>query len=63
MNNKYPKYLTYKEALKYINIGSYNTLYKFIDQGLKVLDIGGIKRISQEDIDEFMQKHAKAVEK
>ncbi|MGX4645682.1 helix-turn-helix domain-containing protein [Holzapfeliella sp. JNUCC 80] len=57
------KYLTYKQAMAHMNIKSHSTLYKFIDQGLKVVSIGGIKRISQDDIDDFMQKHAKAVEK
>lgn len=52
------RYLTYKQAMNYMNIGSYNTLYKFIKQGLKVSIIGGVKRIDQQEADKFMAEKA-----
>ena len=50
------KYMTYKQAMLYLNIGSYNTLYKFIKLGLKVSIIGGVKRIDQQEADKFMKQ-------
>lgn len=51
------KWLTYKQAMDYLQIRSYTTLYKFIDDGLKVSEIGKVKRISTTAIDEFMNEH------
>lgn len=50
-----PRYMKLGQALKYLNIGSYNTLYKYIDQGLKVSIVGGVKRIDQVDCDKFLE--------
>ncbi|WP_290033542.1 helix-turn-helix domain-containing protein [Ligilactobacillus cholophilus] len=51
------KWLTYKQAMDYLQIRSYTTLYKFIADGLKVSEIGKVKRISTEALDEFMNEH------
>lgn len=54
MRNDFPKYMTMGETLKYLNIKSYATLYKLIDDGLEVISIGRNKRISQEAADRYM---------
>lgn len=51
------EYLTFKEAMKYLDIKSHNTLRYYIKQGLPVTIIGNSKRISKTAIDEFMQAH------
>lgn len=57
MRTDLPKQMNYKQALKFFNIGSYNTLYLFIKKGLKVTQIGGVKRIDQDDANEFLEAH------
>jgi glutaredoxin len=49
--------MNYKSAMRYMDIHSYNTLYKYIKFGLPVIVINGIKRIDQADADKFMQAH------
>lgn len=46
-------YMNKKEAANYIGV-SFNTLQKFIHEGLPVVIIGGIQMIRKEDIDGFM---------
>lgn len=53
----YPKYMNYKTAMQYLGIKSYSTLYKFIDDGLNVAIINGVKMIDSDDLDEFVQNH------
>ena len=55
------EYLTFKEAMKYLDIKSHNTLRYYIKQGLPVTIIGNSKRISKTAIDDFMQAHTAAV--
>lgn len=55
MQNDFPRYMTYKQAMKCLNIKSYNTLYKYIKQGLRVVTISGTKRIDQLDVVKFME--------
>ncbi len=57
MQTDLPKQMNYKQALKFFNIGSYNTLYSFIKKGLKVTQIGSVKRIDQDDANEFLEAH------
>ncbi len=57
MKNSFPRYMTYKQAMECLNIKSYNTLYKYIKQGLRVVAINGTKRIDQVDADKFMEAH------
>lgn len=57
MQKELPRYMTYKQAMDCLNIKSYNTLYKYIKQGLRVVVINGTKRIDQLDADKFMEAH------
>ena len=57
MQNELPKQMNYRQALKFFNIGSYNTLYSYIKEGLKVTQIGSVKRIDQDDANEFLEAH------
>ena len=47
-----------KEAASYIGV-SINTLNKFVEEGLPVIDVGGVKLISTKDVWEFLDKHKK----
>lgn len=49
--------LNFKQALKYLNINSYHTLYKFINNGLSVTVIGSSKRISKTSLDQFIDRN------
>ena len=57
MQKELPRYMTYKQAMDCLNIKSYNTLYKYIKQGLRIVAINGTKRIDQLDADKFMEAH------
>lgn len=57
MQKELPRYMTYKQAMDCLNIKSYNTLYKYIKQGLRVVAINGTKRIDQVDANKFMEAH------
>lgn len=57
MQKQLPKQMNYKQALKFFNIGSYNTLYSYIKKGLKVTQVGSVKRIDQDDANEFLEAH------
>lgn len=57
MHKELPRYMTYKQAMQLLNIKSYNTLYKYIKQGLRVVIISGTKRIDKLDADKFMEAH------
>ncbi|WP_436686339.1 DNA-binding protein [Lactiplantibacillus plantarum] len=57
MKKELPRYMTYKQAMDCLNIKSYNTLYKYIKQGLRVVAINSTKRIDQLDADKFMEAH------
>ncbi|WP_283679925.1 DNA-binding protein [Lentilactobacillus sp. Marseille-Q4993] len=54
-----PRYLSYKQAMKYMGIGSYNTLHKFIDLGLKVTMTPAGALIDKHDIDSFLASYKK----
>ena len=52
------RYLTMRQACKYLNIKSVNTLKdRYIAEGLKVTVVGSVKRIDIKDIDSFMEEH------
>lgn len=57
MEKVYPRYMNLIQAREYLNVGSHNTLKKFIDDGLKVSTIGGTKRVDKVDADKFMADH------
>lgn len=50
-------YMNKKEACEYIGV-SFNTLKKFIDQGLRVVEVAGIEMIRKVDVDEFFENHS-----
>lgn len=52
------EWLTYRQAMDYLQIKSYTTLYKFIAKGLKVTEIGNVKRISKTSLDNFMKENS-----
>ncbi|WP_223389722.1 helix-turn-helix domain-containing protein [Liquorilactobacillus hordei] len=55
---EFDRYLTMKQACKYLNIKSVNTLKsRYIAQGLRVTTLGSLKRIDIRDIDSFMEEH------
>lgn len=51
------EWLSLKEGAKYANV-SYNTFIKFLELGLKVCEIDGVKRVSKTEIDSFLNKHS-----
>ena len=61
LTNMSKEYLTFKEAMKYLDIKSHNTLRYYIKQGLPVIKLGNSKRISKTAIDDFMQSHTTTV--
>lgn len=56
-NQKFQRYMRLSEAMKYLNIKSYATLHKLINDGLKITVVGQLKRIDQKDADEYMASH------
>ena len=54
------KYLSYRTAMKYMGMKSYNSLYKAIDNGLRVINVDGMKKIDRSDIDKFMEIHKRS---
>lgn len=55
MLNFKSRYLSYKEAMNYLGIGSYNTLKKYLkDSGIEVIVLGNTKIIDKKDLDEFL---------
>lgn len=58
MTKDLPRLMSIQQTLKYFNIKSRNTLKKnFLDKGLKVTIIGGVKRIDQVDAASFLEAH------
>lgn len=57
MNTNLERYMKFSEAMKYLNLKSYQSLHKFIDDGLRVVSVGDTKRIDQRDADKFMEDH------
>jgi hypothetical protein len=57
MNDKLPRFMNYKQALKFFNIGSHNTLYQFIGEELPVTKLGNVKRIDQQIAEEWLAQH------
>jgi len=50
------KYLSLKQAMQYMGITSYNTLYRMIENGLPVIEIGKAKRIDKDKLNLFMDE-------
>ncbi|ARQ03562.1 MULTISPECIES: helix-turn-helix domain-containing protein [Staphylococcaceae] len=56
--NVIKSYMNKKEAAEYLNV-SYQTLKKFIDNGLPVVEVSGVNMIRRVDIDTFMEANKK----
>lgn len=55
-SKKQKMYMNKKEACEYIGV-SFNTLKKFIEEGLRVVEVAGIEMIRKVDIDDFFENH------
>lgn len=51
------EYMSYKAAAEYLGLKTQNTLRKYIEAGLPVIQVGKSKRISKTAIDKFMAEH------
>ncbi|MGG0655541.1 helix-turn-helix domain-containing protein [Rummeliibacillus pycnus] len=51
------EWMSLAEAAKYAGV-SYNTFTKFREMGLKVCQVEGIKRVSRNEIDNFLESHS-----
>lgn len=56
-NQMHNEWLSLKEAAKYAGV-SYNTFQTFRQMGLKVCEIGNVKRVSRKEIDKFLETHS-----
>lgn len=54
MNNMDKSWLTYQQVMEELHIGSVNTVYKMINDGLKVTSIGRLKRIERKELDKYL---------
>lgn len=48
------------EAMQVLGLKSYQTLNRFIEAGLPVVEVNGTKRIKKESIMKFLQEHEKS---
>ena len=48
------QWLTYQQVMEELHIGSVNTVYKMINDGLKVTSIGRLKRIERKELDKYL---------
>lgn len=55
------EYFTYKEAMNYLGINSYQGLRCLFKEGLPIIQVGKTKKISKTAIDEFMKEHQKVL--
>ncbi|MEY2369575.1 hypothetical protein [Lysinibacillus capsici] len=51
-------YMNKKQAAEYIGI-SFNTLKKFEEEGLPIIEVAGVQMIRKADIDEFFESRRK----
>ncbi|MCQ6276412.1 helix-turn-helix domain-containing protein [Bacillus sp. V3B] len=51
-------YMNKKEAAQYIGV-SFNTLQKFIENGLPMIEVENVKLLSKKDIDEYLESNKK----
>ncbi|MCT3569073.1 helix-turn-helix domain-containing protein [Levilactobacillus brevis] len=54
MKDEHSCWLTYKQVMDELHIGSVNTVYKMINDGLKVTSIGRLKRIERKELDKYL---------
>lgn len=51
------RWLSLQEAAQYAGV-SYNTFVKWRLMGIRVCEIDGIKRVSKDEIDRFLEEHS-----
>ncbi|PKE07270.1 MULTISPECIES: helix-turn-helix domain-containing protein [Macrococcoides] len=51
-------YMNKKQAAEYLGV-SFNTLKKFVENGLPIIEVSGIQMIRKKDIDNFMESNKK----
>lgn len=51
------EWMTLKDGAKYAGV-AYNTFIKFREKGLKVSEVDGVKRVSRNEIDKFLENHS-----
>lgn len=51
------RYMNIKTASKYANVAENTFKKKFINVGLKVIDLDGLQRIDKQDLDKFMDEN------
>lgn len=51
------EWMDLKTAAKYLNV-SYKTLMTFRAMGLEVAEVGRLRRVSKNALDEFMKQHS-----
>ena len=54
MKSETSNWLTYQQVMEELHIGSVNTVYKMISDGLKVTSIGRLKRIERKELDKYL---------
>lgn len=54
--DKKQRYMKVIEAQKYVGC-TYNTLMKFVEKGLPIINLGTTKLLDKNDIDKFMSEH------
>ena len=54
MNRAEVQWLTYQQVMEELHIGSVNTVYKMINDDLKVTSIGRLKRIERKELDKYL---------
>lgn len=55
------EYFSYKDAMNYLGINSYQALRELIQCGLPTIEVGKTKKISKTAIDKFMNEHQSIV--
>lgn len=48
------QWLTYQQVMEELHIGSVNTVYKMINDGLKATSIGRLKRIERKELEKYL---------
>ncbi|MFD1032132.1 helix-turn-helix domain-containing protein [Metaplanococcus flavidus] len=51
------EWMTLKEGAEYAGV-SYNSFKRFQLMGLKIAEVGGIKRVSKKEIDKFLKENS-----
>jgi hypothetical protein len=58
-----PQLMNLKQAMEYLDIKSYTTLYRRINDGLEVTKLGNKRFISVDSVDKYIADHTKSYKK